>query len=236
METAVLSRGWLLALGAVMSGAVSLAGRRARVLTPDGAAAAVLTGTLVVGFGGIGAGIVLVTFFVSSSLFTRWRAERKHHPEHRHGRRASQVLANGAAAAGASVWWGLTGSPLAAAALAGSLAAATADTWATEIGTLSPEPPRLITTLRQVPAGTSGAVTWRGTIAGILGATLIAGTAWAVLSVRPGPVLIGGVVGMTMDSILGATAERSRWMNNDAVNLSATMVGALLAAAVLALR
>lgn len=232
MDNGVLSRGVLLMIGAALSTVVALAGVRARALTADGAAAAVFVGTLVVGFGGLGAGVLLAAFFVTSSLLTRWRAERKHHPEHRGGRRASQVLANGAVAAAASVWWGLAPSPSAAAALAGALAAATADAWATEIGTLSPELPRLITTGRPVPSGTSGAVTWRGTVAGIAGAGLIAAGGYAFFDVRPSVLWLAGMLGMTVDSILGATAEgRLRWMNNDAVNFLATLLGAGLCAA-----
>src|SRR5438093_5230732 len=47
---------------------------------------------------------------------------------------------------------------------AGALAAAAADTWATEIGAFSPFAPRLITSGRQVPRGTSGGITVLGSL------------------------------------------------------------------------
>lgn len=230
MENVVLSRGLLIVLGALLSLAIAIGARAAGALTRDGAVAAVIAGTLVFGFGGLGAGVLLVTFFITSSLLTRWRAERKSHPEHRRGRTAAQVMANGAATAVAAVWWGVAPSGLAAAALAGALATATADTWATEIGTLSPEQPRLITTRRPVPPGTSGGVTWWGTIAGILGATIISAETYAFFDVSPAVVWLAGILGMTVDSILGATAEGTvGWMNNDAVNFFGTLSGAVLA-------
>lgn len=225
-----MSRGLLILLGAILSVGIAAGARGAGALTRDGTVAAVVVGTLVFGFGGWQPALLLLTFFVTSSLLTRWRANRKSHPEHRRGRTASQVLANGTVVAVASVWWGIVPSPLAAVALTGALATATADTWATEIGMLSPEYPRLITTHRPVPPGTSGAVTWWGTIAGILGATLIAGEAYAFFGVHPGVVWLAGFLGMTVDSILGATAEGIvDWMTNDTVNFLATFSGAVLA-------
>lgn len=218
-----------LVLGAVLSLAIAEAARRGRALTADGAAAAVVVGTVVFGLGGIGAAVLLGAFFVTSSLLTRWGARRKPDRDRR-GRRASQVLANGSVAAAASVWWAMAPTPQAAAALAGALAAATADTWATEIGLLSPERPRLITTGRPVPAGTSGAITARGTAWGMAGAACIAALASLLLGVAPLAAWLGGVAGMTVDSLLGATLERrTGWMTNDAVNLLATVSGAALA-------
>lgn len=83
-------------------------------------------------------------------------------------------------------------------------AAVAADTFSSELGILSSSPPRLITspTLRKVPPGTNGGVTLIGTLAGFLGAFVIASTSVILLpfcpvidtrlssSLRPG--LLGG--------------------------------------------
>jgi uncharacterized protein (TIGR00297 family) len=156
--------------------------------------------------------LLMLAFFVSSSLLSK-KTTRNHR----------QVLANGGVAALAA----LAGSWIAC---AGALAAATADTWASEIGRHSRTPPRLITTARRVPAGTDGGMTLLGTTAGIAGAGLVAGLSY-VLGQR-GALAIGvaGVVGMLMDSLLGATVQgKVRWMDNDAVNLAATLTGAVCA-------
>jgi uncharacterized protein (TIGR00297 family) len=167
----------------------------------------------------------LLAFFVLSTLLSRRSTARNER----------QVIANGgiaalAALAGNWTWF------------AGALAAATADTWATEIGRHSPTPPRLISNGTPVPAGTDGGITLLGTTGGIAGAAFIGG-----LSVVLGPRAVGpglthpgwfavsvgtaGVAAMLIDSLLGATLQgRLRWLNNDAVNLAATLSGAALAA------
>src|SRR3990170_3117449 len=88
----MLREGMLL-LGFVFSLLIAMASVRLHLLTRDGAAAAVLVGTLTFGFGGWGHATLLAIFFVSSSVLTRWKRERKNHPEHRTGRTAAQVFA-----------------------------------------------------------------------------------------------------------------------------------------------
>ena len=160
-------------------------------------------------------------------------------------RTARQVLANGGVAALAA----LLGSwP----AVAGAVAAATADTWATEIGAFSSTPPRLITSRLPVPRGVSGGITPLGTAGGVVGAVLIGALAGLPRGMAPGlthpggfvaVVACAGVFGMLVDSLLGATVQGTfpnepvqptrgyAWLDNDAVNLAATLTGAGLAAA-----
>jgi uncharacterized membrane protein len=44
----------------------------------------------------------------------------------------------------------------------------------------------------------------------------------------------GAVAGLFVDSLLGATAERIGWLNNDAVNFLSTLAASLIAAFILA--
>jgi len=169
-----------------------------RWLTPGGLVAACGVGFGVAwGLGWPGLA-VLAAFFLSGSLLTQL-AERRA-PR----RNARQVLANGGVAAVAA----LLGSWSAA---AGAIAAAAADTWATEIGAFSPLPPRLVTSWRRVTRGTSGGITALGTLGGVAGATLIAGLVVSLSprGVAPGFVtLVGaGFAGMLADSLLGATLQ-----------------------------
>ncbi len=150
--------------------------------------------------------------------------------------------------------WRFEGAWLAA--FAGAFAAASADTWGTEIGTLARRAPRSILTFAPLATGISGGVTVAGTLAEIAGAAFVGLVALLVGIAAFLPIAIGGVVGALVDSILGAslqslrhcpacdrdcetdphdcgTATASRrglvWFGNDAVNLAATFTGALVA-------
>jgi len=190
-----------------------------RWLTRRGAAAALAVGVATLwGFGWRGL-ILLLAFFVSSSLLTA--AAKGGEKGGGEGRRnARQVIANGgiaalAALAGNWAWF------------AGALAAANADTWATEIGSHSPTPPRLITNWTTVPAGTDGGMTLLGTAGGIAGAGVVGALSY-LFGQDAAMALIGaGTAGMIMDSLLGAIGQpKVRWIDNDVVNLAATLTGA----------
>ncbi len=220
-----------LAVGVVLSVAISIGAQRLHALTADGAVAASLVGTLIFGFGGWRAAALLVLFFATSSLLTRWHAAGKPHPEHRRGRAGSQVLANGTTATVLAVWFGLAPSVRTATAFAAAIAASTADTWATELGLVSRQAPRLITTGRIVTPGRSGGVTWVGTLGGLAGAAIIAAAAaWGLRTPFAG-VWAAGSLAMVLDSLVGATIEgRARWLDNNAVNLFMTAAAALVGA------
>jgi len=105
-------------------------------------------------------------------------------------------------------------------AFAGSIAAALGDTLSSEIGGVF-DNPRLITTLERVEPGTDGAVTWEGEVAGLTGTVLIAAIAVSAFetvgALGAGVVVFGGVAGMTVDSLLGATVEGVA-LENEGVN------------------
>lgn len=196
--------------------------RRRQMLAASGAIAAFAVGTLIVATGGWWWGCLLFLFFLSSSLLSL--RNRRSNGETTLAVRGSQrdavqVLANGGVPTIIAALSALTPSdarPILFAAFAGAIAAANADTWATELGAASRTPPRLLIGWRPVPAGTSGGVTRRGGVASLLGALLIAlaasigaGLGWA-----PGSwlalvvaVTIAGSAGSLADSLLGATLQ-----------------------------
>jgi uncharacterized protein (TIGR00297 family) len=207
------------ALGFGLAAAISLAAYRARFLAPNGAIAATLVGTLVFGGARLPGAAVLLGFFLSSSLLT-WavnpRAAEAAEKFSKAGRRdASQVIANGGLAAIlAGIVLPLAGSQAQVvwAALCGALAAANADTWATEIGMRFGRRPRVITTLAPAAPGTSGAVTAVGLAASVGGASLVA--LLSTLGGQPAAVwpvaasaAIGGTLGALADSLLGASLQ-----------------------------
>ena len=113
----------------------------------------------------------------------------------------------------------------------GSIATATADTLASEVGVV--QQPRLITTMKKVPPGTDGGISIIGTAAGIIGAGIIGVSAY-LLGIFPDPFvtlkisIIAGTVGCFVDSVLGAVLERRNYISNEYVNLIATITGAAL--------
>ncbi|HEX5437688.1 MAG TPA: DUF92 domain-containing protein [Gemmatimonadaceae bacterium] len=234
----------------------------AGALSRSGAIAAMVVGAICVA-AGWSWGAVLIIFFISSSALSRLgadvKARRISSVVAKGGERdAVQVLANGglftlsAALTLLAPWpgWRMMG--------AGALAAAAADTWGTEVGTLVGRRPRLLTSLRPVGVGTSGGVTAPGLLALVAGALFIAIV--ASLLRWPAGVLgwafAGGVAGALADSLMGAWWQARRWcprcnagtermvhacgtatvpaggvawLDNDTVNLLATAVGAAVA-------
>ena len=120
-----------------------------------------------------------------------------------------------------------------------ALAEATADTLASELGEVLGGPPFMITTLRRVAPASDGAISLAGTVAGISGAVLVVLVAAPALglsmsnAVRAG---LGAIGGLFFDSLLGATAERRGWLNNDAVNFLSTFAASIIAIAIFVLR
>jgi uncharacterized protein (TIGR00297 family) len=205
---------------------------RVHALTRSGGVAAFVVGTITFAAGTIGTALLLLAFFLSSVALSRAGKERKRElvDSGKAGPRdAWQVLANGGVATVALLGWIFLdhGQALSAwfVAFAGAYAAATADTWGTEIGTLAARPPRSIVTGKPLATGLSGGVSAPGTSAEIAGAVLIAIlTPAALLLALPGtgvtlhalttlilPVFVGGFGGATIDSLLGATLQARRW-------------------------
>lgn len=229
---------------------MAVIGRRAKALTTDGAVAASVIGFIVFVRGGVAAALPLLVFFVSGSWLTRWRMRQQRHPNHhfsrhrserphprdvedtaaRHaakpdanGRRASQVLANGGMAAATMVAAGLWPHPAWMAAYAGAIATSTADTWATELGTLSKRPPVLITTGASVTPGQSGAVSLAGTMAGTAGA-IIVGVVTAASSVLATITTTASSLGASLPG-LAVGGNFTEWTSAAALRLA--IVGAL---------
>jgi len=251
------------AAGALVAAAIAAAAWRAGSLSRSGAAAAFFVGTIAIA-ADWSWGALLVLYFVSSSLLSRvgaaLKAQRSGSVVEKAGARdATQVLANGAVFALAALLELLHPSMLWLAAGAGALASSAADTWGTEIGMLSKLSPRMITTWRTVPTGTSGGVSAMGLGATVAGALFISVAAWLVhRNVHVAlAVSLGGLAGALVDSFGGALWQSRRycaqcqraterlvhdcgtrteraggiaWLNNDGVNAACTLVGSLAAA------
>jgi len=250
--------------GLLLAGALALGARATRSLSKSGAIAALAVGTAST-IAGWSWAVVLIAFFLTSSALSKFRRAAREARiagivEKSDERDATQVLANGGIFAAAALASVASGHPVLATAALGALAAAAADTWATEIGTLAGGVPRSVASLQPLPPGTSGGVTAAGTLASFAGAAFVAAVAYLAGAGRAPAavfaVFIGGVAGSVADSLLGAVVQERRWcdhcatateqrvhqcgaatrvvggiagVRNDAVNVSCTVVGAIVA-------
>ncbi|UYQ95818.1 DUF92 domain-containing protein [Chitinophaga horti] len=204
---------------------------RAGKLTIPAAVAACLTGALVfMGAGWIGIALLGV-FFVLGVGATGHKKKKK--AEMMMGARtAGQVFANGGFAAimGALAWWYAPTWTIFDLMLAASLAAATADTLSSELGMVYGRRFFNILSFKREMPGPDGVISLEGTLIGAAGAAIIAGT--YSLAGTPDvfwPVLLGGVGGNIVDSLLGASLERRGWIGNNVVNFLNTTAGGLIA-------
>jgi uncharacterized protein (TIGR00297 family) len=210
-----------LLIGFLLAILIALVAWRARALSSSGAWAAVLTGGLTFGLGGVPWAVLLLVFFISSSALSRAFSKQKMNLAEKFSKGSQrdwgQVMANGGLGAALAIgFWLAPHQEGLWLAYAGAMAAVNADTWSTELGVLSPVLPRLITNGKNVEQGASGGITLTGTVAALAGAILI-GIA-AVVS-KPGQgwwfiflsITLGGLIGSLFDSVLGATIQAIYW-------------------------
>jgi uncharacterized protein (TIGR00297 family) len=199
-----------------VAGLVALVAYLARLLTLGGALAATFVGGAAM-IGGARWVVMLLFFFVTSNGLSHWRRRERDRLvgsfiEKGERRDAWQVLANGGVFAVAALLatyadeftWQAVG--------IGAIAAATADTWSTETGTVLGGTPIDILSGRQVAPGTSGGITIAGSATAVVAAILAAFVASAVDWSTPAfAIITGGLVGALADSLLGSTVQERRW-------------------------
>jgi uncharacterized protein (TIGR00297 family) len=209
--------------GFILAIVVAYLAYRAHSLSPSGAFAATLVGTIIFGIGGWQWAILLLTFFITSSGLSRAFKKRKQGLSEKFSkgneRDAGQVFGNGGLATlFAALHAVYPGSIIPWIGFAASLAAVNADTWATELGVLNPTPPRMLIDLRKrVEKGTSGGISLWGTFASLVGAAVIALPAawfannWILLPL----ITFAGLAGSLFDSFLGATVQAMYYCPTD---------------------
>ena len=188
-------------------------------LTLDGSTSAWLLGVITFGIAGIEGAAILLFFFISSSLLSKNSRSLDDVRELKFRRTGAQVWANG-------FWFGfftllglLVDLELFKVAAYSSLAFATSDTWASEIGgnrikgtTWS------INGFQKVPPGTDGAISIAGTFAAVGGALsigVLVGVLLPTNSLVMGILVAStGLVATFMDSWLGAHFQDQYLVNS----------------------
>jgi|Deesub1362A_J573_1020465.scaffolds.fasta_scaffold00160_43 uncharacterized protein (TIGR00297 family) len=208
---------------------------KSRVATETGLLSATLVGTIMIIFGGFKHFFLLISFYIAGSAFTKYKYQLKMErgiAEPEGGARGyGNVFGNSLAGMVFSLLYGITGEPVFVLALGASIATATGDTLASEIGETSSRLPRLITNFKPVKPGTSGGITFLGEMAALMGSLLIAIIGFA-MNLYPLEatflVWMAGFFGVHIDSLLGATLEESGIISNSVVNLISTFSGGLV--------
>jgi uncharacterized protein (TIGR00297 family) len=193
----------------------------AKVLDLSGALAGFLIGTIVFGIGGWLFAIPMLLFFIISSLLSKLPQRNAKFAQDiiaKGSRRdVTQVLANGLLPTLMVMASLFMKKETAFLLYLGGLAAATADTWATEIGLRLGKNPRSILNGKSVAPGASGGITLAGTLGAILGAALVALAGWWSYKILETSavhwlpfigVAVAGIVAQFIDSLLGATLQR----------------------------
>ncbi len=220
-------------VGLLLGVSIAYLAYKAQSLSISGFWAASLLGFVIFGLGGLGWAIVLIAFFISSSLLSRLFRKKKSTIDEKFSkgfqRDWAQVFANGGIAGLLVLFFFVIKqvNPQSESlrllwySFAASLAAATADTWATELGVLSHSRPISLRTFKMVDRGSSGAISLTGSLAAIGGAGFImmltvlsdqlgiggAQSPGVETAAIYGVVWLAGVIGSLVDSALGASIQ-----------------------------
>lgn len=207
----------MIATGFLLSLLIALIAFKRRSLDISGVIAAVIFATMIYVFGGIWIWSLLMIFFISSSILTKINKKIRHLPMdvEKKGRNYVQVIANAGVATIFSFLFYVFQEHIYLVAAAAAIAASNADTWASEIGTLSKGNNYNILTFKVMEKGLSGAVTVLGFAASILGALFIGlffvafdafVEGFDLISTLTNGFIIsfGGFMGALIDSVFGA--------------------------------
>ncbi len=251
-----------LSIGIILAFAVAFISFKVKFLTIDGSAATFLLASFVFGFGGWKWTLPILTFFILSSILSKVRkninGEVEHFFEKSSQRDYMQVIANGGIGGLLVMLNTIYPHDFLYVIYIASLSAVCADTWGTEIGTMTKTKTYNILNLKLIEQGMSGGISFIGTLGAAAGTIFIAmsGVFWIdgnsvnYLFV----IIFAGLFGSMFDSVLGATLQARflcpecgkltekllhcgkqtthskgiNWLNNDIVNLIAGLSGGLI--------
>ena len=205
-----------------------------KTVSKSGLIGGVVVGTIIYLCLGIGGFLILFTFFAlgswSSKHKYKWKASHGVAQENRGKRSVKHAVAKGGVGLVMAIMALLTDIPeIFKIAFVAAFATATFDTISSELGQIYGKRPVLITTMKSALVGTDGAISVEGTILGVLSAALIGAEAYALHLINLPSIIIvvaAAFVGTTVESVLGATIERRKWVSNEVINFINISTGA----------
>lgn len=229
-----------LLMAALLFAALSVIAQRKKWLTVSGAVAACWVGLLLYASGGYKAFVAPGIFLISGSLLSKLNAA----PKEKDGRNAIQVFANGIVGIIAMMCYGISHQTIYLYAAIVSFCISMSDSSSSELGVYFKGRTFDILSFKKTPPGVSGGISLQGSLAGLLGALLVAAATTGVYHFSAAIfawITIAGFTGMLADSILGSwlqikfsTADGSisddptnnakkikgfSWCTNDSVNI-----------------
>lgn len=184
-------------------------------LTLDGMKSAILFGLIAYGLGSSLGAFIVLAFFISSSLLSKDLIGENLVLDKKFRRDGLQVWSNGFWFAFWIIIWFLSKEDAFLIAGVASMASATADTWASEIGEQHVKGKTwLFPSFKAVEPGVDGGISIVGTIASLTGAAFIGGVFWLI---SPDAQLyqfliiaISGVFGSLLDSFFGSIVQGNK--------------------------
>ena len=193
---------------------------RLRVLDKHASALVFFMAVYFLGVLGFSWAMVIISFFVTSVLFTYIRAKRSPKASATYGRNAWQVLANSLWAIMFSVAWLITGQNLLIIFYISVVAAVTADTWASEIGPIFHRRCFSLYHRKMKASGVNGGLSFAGSLAALAGSFFIVWLSYSLFKLDFDPQLMiiltaAGFLASMADSFMGAFAETEieRWLD-----------------------